>query len=60
MVVEGLYKEESRVFQQDLLSPLGMGVESEEISQQKVCFSAGDVGELKLFSLPACLPSCLE
>lgn len=40
VVVEGLYKKkESRVFQKGLLSPLGMREESEEISQQKVCYA---------------------
>lgn len=35
-------KEESRVLQQDLLSPLGLGAESEEKLQQLVCYRDGD------------------
>lgn len=40
---EGVHrKKESRVSHHDLLSPLGIGAESEERPQKVVCYTAGD------------------
>ena len=36
-------REEIRVYYQSLLSPLGLGAESEERSQQVLCYRAGNV-----------------
>lgn len=62
--------EESRMCHQDLLSPLGIGTEGEEKSQQVVCYIAGDETRLDLeereksedlniaylFGRPTCFP----
>lgn len=63
--------EESSVFHQDLLSPLGMRAESEERPQQVACCRAGDeAGGLDmqrerpeahyLLSWPSCFPGGLS
>lgn len=65
-------REESSVFHQDLLTPLGMGTEREERPQQVVCFKAGGPGfaraerereELRLVHLlhwPTCFSVMLD